>query len=86
MTALSHRSLVWVGPNSNIDIHDDFMSLFARQVVVEGDFFAGFDTASNVQKLRRRLAASRGIYGGSLDNLNSFLTAKNAIERACRRE
>ena len=76
VTALSNRSLVWLGPSTDVAIHEDFMSFFARQVVVEGDFFAGLDSETEVQSVRRRMAARRGIYGGPLDDLKSFLTTK----------
>lgn len=72
--ALSFRTLIWVGPNTNEEIYADFLDFFGKQAISEGDMFACLDTAVNITEARRELARKRGIHGGPLDDLKPFLT------------
>ena len=36
-TALSHRSLIWLGPDDNEEIYLDFLDLFGKRVVAVKD-------------------------------------------------
>lgn len=59
--AVNTSSLVWLGAGLG-DVLQSFLSVFQRSVSLEGDCFAGLDSAEAILDVRRHLAHNRGTY------------------------
>ena len=71
-TTLSYEALIWVGPSTDEEIYHDFHALFGRRCQVEADVYV-CDSQENACVYRRELARTRGIFGGSVDQLVQLL-------------
>lgn len=71
-TTLSYEALIWVGPSTDEEIYHDLHALFGRRCQVEADVYV-CDSQENACVYRRELARTRGIFGGSVDQLVQLL-------------
>ena len=67
---LSRRTLRWVGPLTDEGVQRDFMSLFKRRTVLNGDVFQLAPDAE-VQASHRRMFRLRGVHVGAGEHIDS---------------
>jgi hypothetical protein len=66
--AINKATYIWVGASSDLLAQQEFLTRFQAVVHLDGDVFAGLDSAANIVARRQGLARLRGFYG-SVDDM-----------------
>jgi hypothetical protein len=84
--AVNRESMVWLGPTFDRDIQTDFLDIFERTVMLDGDSFANIDGVDSTSEARARLARNRGFFGpsSSVPFYSLFTKSQQGCVKHCR--
>ena len=82
--ALCRETIVWVGPASQKEVREDFLSIFGARVVNDADVWSNLDDPLKIYETRRQYGQEAGVPDDELmtASLDKFMATATAKKRA----